>query len=364
MQSSEKDKRGKRFMKDERIAVFPIDEDFLSLPNNHNIQLGRECHQISYYITLAGWNIENKEIQLHTLEKFNFENIDTFVLINSFRKLEDEVIHKIVSVAAENEIKVICARDDIDINQEMLKRECLKKNIAYEFVSEETSLVESRLINNIEVPIVTISGVGPYVGKFEVGLYLRNSFEGAGYKTLFISSRREGKIFGAHIFPEYMYNKNLDYTTKVYEFNSYVNSLVKEEKPDIVLIGVPGEMMELSERHLMNFGIMASIVFNAIKPDVSILNMYNMRYTDEFLEEQRKFCKYRFGMIPDLFYATFTSVIDSSLKEVLIRYFQTDRLFDDLLEKYNLFSETDVKKGLLFKQIVDILEEYGSLEVL
>jgi len=351
-------------MNNKRIAMFPIDEDFLSLTNKQHIQIGRECHSISYYITLEGWNIENKEIQLHTFEKFNFEIIDTLVLINSFRKLEDEVIQKIVSVAAENEIKILCARDDIDINTEVLKRECLEKNVAYEFVSEEVSIVENRLINNIEIPIVTISGVGPYVGKFVVGLYLRNSFEDAGYKTLFISPRRGGKIFGTHIFPEYMYNKNLDYTTKIYEFNSYVNSLVKEEKPDIVLIGVPGEMMELSERHQMNFGIMASIVFNAIKPDVSILNMYNMRYTDEFLEEQRKFCKYRFGMIPDLFYATFTSIIDSSLKEALIRYFQTDRLFDDLLEKYNLFSEEDVKKGLLFKQIMDILEEYGSLEVM
>lgn len=264
-------------MNNKRIAMFPIDEDFLSLPNKQHIQIGRECHSISYYITLEGWNIENKEIQLHTFEKFNFEIIDTLVLINSFRKLEDEVIQKIVSMAAENEIKILCARDDIDINTEVLKRECLEKNVAYEFVSEEVSIVENRLINNIEIPIVTISGVGPYVGKFVVGLYLRNSFEDAGYKTLFISPRREGKIFGTHIFPEYMYNKNLDYTTKVYEFNSYVNSLVKEEKPDIVLIGVPGEMMELSERHQMNFGIMASIVFNAIKPDVSILNMYNMR---------------------------------------------------------------------------------------
>ncbi len=351
-------------MKNERIAIFPVDEDYLSLPNNHNIQLGSKYHKISYYITLSGWNIENLELQLYTLEEFNFENIDTLVLINSFRKLEDEVIQRIVSVAVDNNIKIICARDDMDIDQEMLKRECLKKNVAYEFVSEEITLVGSRLINAIEIPIVTISGVGPYVGKFEVGLYLRNSFEDAGYKTLFISPRREGKIFGTHIFPEYMYNKNLDYTTKVYEFNGYVNSLVKEEKPDIVLIGVPGEMMELSEKHQMNFGIMASAVFNAIKPDVAILNMYNMRYTDEFLEEQKKFCKYRFGMVPDLFYATYTSVIDSSLKEAWIRYFQTDRLFDDLLEKYNLFSEAEVKNGLLFKQIIEILEEYGSLEVL
>ena len=40
-QSSERNKGGNRFMKDKRIAVFPIDEDFLSLPNNQYIQLER-----------------------------------------------------------------------------------------------------------------------------------------------------------------------------------------------------------------------------------------------------------------------------------------------------------------------------------
>lgn len=236
--------------------------------------------------------------------------------------------------------------------------------VEIEIVCDEIAFVDSKVINNIDIPIITISGIGPYVGKFQVGLYLRSSFENAGYKVLYISSRREGKLFGTYIFPEYMYNKNLDFTAKVFEFNGYVNDLIRKEKPDIVIIGVPGEIMELSEKHRMNFGILASVVFNAIKPDVSILNMYNMRYTDEFLEEQKKYCKYRFGVIPDLFYATYTGVIDSSLQEAWIQYFHADKLFDDLLEKHKIFSESDVKYDLLFKQIMGILEEYGSLEVM
>ena len=69
-------------------------------------------------------------------------------------------------------------------------------------------------------------------------------------------------------------------------------------------------------------------------------------------------------MIPDLFYATYMGVIDSSLQEAWIQYFHADKLFDDLLEKNKIFGESDVKNGLLFKQILDILEEYGSLEVM
>lgn len=304
------------------------------------------------------------ERQLHTLDEFDFKNISTLVLINSFRKLEDDVIQRIVNVAARNEIKIVCARDDWDVNYEVLKKACKEGIVEIEIVCDEIAFVDSKVINNIDIPIITISGIGPYVGKFQVGLYLRSSFENAGYKVLYISSRREGKLFGTYIFPEYMYNKNLDFTAKVFEFNGYVNDLIRKEKPDIVIIGVPGEIMELSEKHRMNFGILASVVFNAIKPDVSILNMYNMRYTDEFLEEQKKYCKYRFGVIPDLFYATYTGVIDSSLQEAWIQYFHADKLFDDLLEKHKIFSESDVKYDLLFKQIMGILEEYGSLEVM
>jgi hypothetical protein len=349
-------------MKDEKIAVFPVDEDFLFLPNNQCIMLGEEKHSISYYLTLAGWNIGNSEKPLYTIDDFDFKKISTLVLVNSFRILESEVLQKIVNIVAHNGIKIICARDDMDIDEGQLQGKCIEKNIEYSFICEETSLAEHMVMHNIEVPVITIAGIGPYVEKFKLGLHIRNAFEDAGYKILYISPRREGKLFATHIFPEYMYKKDLDFARKVLSFNVYVNSLVAKEQPDILLVGVPGETMELSEKHKMNFGILASAVFNAVKPDVSILNVYNLRYTDKFLDEQKKYCKYRLGMIPDLFYATYTGIIESSLQESWIQYFHADRLFNDLLEKHKLFSEVDLTNGLLFKQIMSILEEYGSLE--
>lgn len=349
-------------MKNEKIAVFPVDEDFLFLPNNQSIMLGEEKYTISYYLTLAGWNIGDMEKQLYTIDEFDFSKIDTLVLVNSFRILEGEVLQKIISIAAYNGISIICARDDMDIDEGQLREKCLEKNIEYSYICEEISLADHMVMHNIEVPVITIAGVGQYVEKFKLGLYVKDAFEDAGYKILYISPRRAGKLFATHIYPEYMYKKDFDFTRKVLAFNVYVNSLVAKEQPDILLLGVPGETMELSEKHKMNFGILASAVFNAIKPDVSILNVYNLRYTDKFLDEQKQYCKYRLGMIPDLFYATYTGIIESSLQESWIQYFRANRLFDDLLERHKLFSEADIKNGLLFRQIIDVLEEYGSLE--
>ena len=71
-------------MRNEKIAVFPVDEDFLSLPDNQNIELGKECYKISYYITLAGWNVDGVERQLHTLDEFDFKNISVVKWIFDF----------------------------------------------------------------------------------------------------------------------------------------------------------------------------------------------------------------------------------------------------------------------------------------
>ena len=87
-------------MKDEKIAVFPVDEDFLFLPNNQCIMLGEEKHSISYYLTLAGWNIGNSEKPLYTIDDFDFKKISTLVLVNSFRILESEVLQKIVNMCS------------------------------------------------------------------------------------------------------------------------------------------------------------------------------------------------------------------------------------------------------------------------
>ena len=148
-------------------------------------------------------------------------------------------------------------------------------------------------------------------------------------------------LFGARIFPEFLFENGMSFSEKIYGINHYIEKLCRDK---------------------LDFGYLASIVFSAIKPDVSILNLYNLKYTDEFLEEQKSYCKYRFGAVPDLFYATYTGIVESSLQEAWIQYYHGDKIYDDLLTKNKLFNEADVMNGLFFERVMEILEEYGSLD--
>lgn len=329
-------------------AVFPVDEDFMRLPNNDVIQLEGRQQKITYYLTLGGWNISSPNHIINVIDKFDFSQLDVLVLVNSYHFLEHRVIEDIIRIAAQNNIEIYWARDDRDVDRQAIEEMSDELKVCTSFICNEVAADISTVLHNFDIPIVSIAGVGPYVQKFQVGLKLRNDFVSAGYKTLYISSRREGVLFGARIFPEFLFENGMSFSEKIYGINHYIEKLCREEQPDVVLISVPGETMELSQKHKLDFGYLASIVFSAIKPDVSILNLYNLKYTDEFLEEQKSYCKYRFGAVPDLFYATYTGIVESSLQEAWIQYYHGDKIYDDLLTKNKLFNEADVMNGLFF----------------
>lgn len=344
------------------VAVFPVDEDFLHLPNHDIIQLEGQEQKITYYLTLSGWNIASSNHIIDVIDKFDFSQLDVLVLVNSYHFLEHKVIEDIIRIAAKNNIGIYWDRDDRDVDRQAIEEMSDELKVCTSFICNEVAADTNTVLHNFDMPIVSIAGVGPYVQKFQVGLKLKNDFEGAGYKTLYISSRREGVLFGARIFPEFLFKNGMSFSEKIYGINHYIEKLCQEEQPDVILISVPGETMELSQKHKLDFGYLASIIFSAIKPDVSILNLYNLKYTDEFLEEQTNYCKYRFGTILDLFYVTYTGIVESSLQEAWIQYYHADKIYDDLLKKNKLFHEADLMNGLFFKQIMNILTEYGSID--
>lgn len=198
------------------VAVFPVDEDFLRLPNNDMIQLKEKEQKITYYLTLGGWNISSPNHIIDVIDKFDFSQLDVLVLINSYHFLEHRVIEDIIRIAAQNSIEIYWARDDQDVDRQAIEEMTDKLEVHNSFIRNKVAANISTELHNFDIPIVSIAGVGPYVQKFHVGLKLRNDFVNAGYKTLYISSRREGILFGARIFPEFLFEKGMSFSEKIY----------------------------------------------------------------------------------------------------------------------------------------------------
>lgn len=90
-------------------AVFPVDEDFMRLPNNDVIQLEGRQQKITYYLTLGGWNISSPNHIINVIDKFDFSQLDVLVLVNSYHFLEHRVIEDIIRIAAQNNIEIYWA---------------------------------------------------------------------------------------------------------------------------------------------------------------------------------------------------------------------------------------------------------------
>ena len=84
-------------------------------------------------------------------------------------------------------------------------------------------------------------------------MFLKTYLNNLDYKVCVVSSRTNAELFGIHSFPEFMLQHNLDESSKIINFNHYIKELEVSEKPEIIIIGVPGGIMPVSEKHSDNY---------------------------------------------------------------------------------------------------------------
>mgnify|MGYP000819041190 FL=1 len=166
----------------------------------------------------------------------------------------------------------------------------------------------------IEVPIISVMGVGYNVSKFDVQLYLREMFLKKGYKVAQIGTKKISNIMGFYSIPDFMYNNRFSGEETILRFNEFVKKVEDKEKPDIIIIGVPEPILPLNKKHLFSFGIRAYEIYQAVDVDYCILNLLSGEYSDQFETEMKNVCKYRYNVdIDDFFVSNFSIVSNLSL---------------------------------------------------
>lgn len=214
--------------------------------------------------------------------------------------------------------------------------------------------------------MVFVAGMGEKCNKFEVQMFLKAYFSSLDYNVCVISSRTNAEMFGIHSFPDFMLNHDLDEVSKIINFNHYVKKLEENENPDIIIIGVPGGIMPVSEKHSEHFGVMAFEVFNAIKTDALLFCIHNNNYTMEYFDELQKLCQYRFHTNIDAFVVSNYTYDGFSLEtEGQIKYLSfTNEDIDSVISRYseNVYGSSTYKN--LAESLLDILANYADCQVM
>lgn len=169
----------------------------------------------------------------------------------------------------------------------------LIKLLEYENVKEE-QFPESRLYK-IPVPTIAVAGAGRFCGKFSVQLALRQMFVKSEYKLTQVGSQNYSRLFGFHSWPEFLF-LNIPMAEKIIRLNHFIYDIVMKEKPEVLIFGIPGGIMPLNPFCFEEFGELAFVICNAVQIDLGIISLYAEEYTDAFLDEITKICKYKLNM--------------------------------------------------------------------
>lgn len=174
----------------------------------------------------------------------------------------------------------ICAKE-----RQSMQELCRKHNIDLLQFADIRFQFKNKYLEIINVPVIFICGSAKNTDKFETQLIVRKGLMEAGYKVSQIGTKYYSELFGFYSIPEYLYDCGMTETEKIICFNNQVKGIEREEKPDVIIIGIPGGTIRESEKGLTEFTIPAYEISSAITPDYTIMNIYENECDPEYLAE-------------------------------------------------------------------------------
>lgn len=213
----------------------------------------------------------------------------------------------------------------IEIDLEKSNLSILKGNKLSQDLNEEKSIKE------IDVPVVSIMGMGENCDKFNLQVKVKRMIEKQGYKVLTVSSNVLGKFLGMEILPEFLFSLNMSYPEKIKNFKLWIYQLQRNKRPDIILIGCPGGISEFIDYESNFYGEIPLVISNSISIDIGLITLYaNMAQNTQTSKKLNEFSlmKYNTEVTSFIFSRQYFKIDDEWRK---IRYYRIDREDDTSL---------------------------------
>ena len=371
------------------MVIFPYNLDFeFVLKYSH--MLNPE-YAIKYLVSPHGWKLcgnrvayrkDGEAIQyLQVQSNFNEmpQDVDT-LLIPSFKsnsQYEKIVLEKTVSILSQLQTVICCNQ----FNKEFLgflqnkcqQAECnfinwitpqsptefsfyneKKYDNDFDFLSYDES--KSSLLP-INTPIIAIAGMGENTDKFEVSLSLRKQLSETGYQVSQIGSRNYCELLGFHSFPSFMLNEKIDERLKIVLFNRYMKQIEEIERPDLLIITIPGAIQNFSQDITQGFGLLPYMVCQAVLVDYFILCSYFVeKNSDRFFNTLQEMCKYKFNCGVDCFHMSKNQIDAFSTFEFM-------QLITKSVENERVKESVQSQRMPPEAILIDIHEEQGRQEL-
>lgn len=363
-------------MKKINLGVYPFEESLIPILRYKEL-FGkcRFCRLIKHNGVDLSEN-EIKEISTYAKEydQINWEDLnsdsdlDMLLVTGDVEKLEWDVAIGVIEKYCKNGIGVLLM--GVYTIKEKIQEICdsygvpCKTNDEIPFASrmmDYKNMKYSLTQQTIETPIVSVAGVVPVTQRYQIQLDLLNNFKNDGYKVILIGTGCLNELMDSYSINDVLFCKNLSEVHRIYYFNNFLKEIEKQEKPDLIIIGIDDPLLPLSSRHPFNYGIYASELYSAFTPDVSIIALMNGTYNDEFYEEFGKLCHFKYNFEASAYFVSRYVPLSASMYREKLSYAFADTV-PNTSDKYTVFSNEDIEQKSIYNFVLKKLQQFGRCE--
>ena len=159
---------------------------------------------------------------------------------------------------------------------------------------------EKDRLEEIPVPVVMVLTEGHRTDQLATELALRKYFKDTAYKVSQIFSELAAPLFDCENIPLSMYAPG-DAYGKALMFNKFAKDLVDAERPELLIIGVPGAIGKYSNQQLQGLGLLPQIICSAVKSDAAVLCLYQAECNKDILDVFYHLTDYKFDSPANVF---------------------------------------------------------------
>ncbi|WP_051986377.1 TIGR04066 family peptide maturation system protein [Clostridium amazonitimonense] len=372
-------------MTKKKAMIYPVDRESLPLIRYNDLI---EEYDVIYTVSPKGWGFRGKDCGVldggKEINKTITDDFDTalnlcqcVIFVESDMVIDfEKMIFPKIEKALNDGKDIVCTIEIPDKFKERIEKLREIKNGRFKQYTKENKcdfkLIEKEYIFDINVPVIGVFGTTERTGKFDIQLALREKFMNQGYKVSQIGTRHYSEIMGFHSFPKFMVSSSINESNKIMLFNHYVKNIELTEKPDIILIGVPGGVMPYNNNYTNKFGILAFEVCNAVQFDSVVMSTLYEDYDERYFTTMHESLKYKLGLEIDAFNITPLKG-DFKILDFTNRFgFLTldSDFIDDKIRKFNnldfkIFNILNEKnKEDLAEYLIDKLSSYSDIQAI
>lgn len=273
------------------------------------------CKDISYFDKLR-----KSDIPVNNEFEESMQNCDVIIWAPYNYKDIDDYFNKVVNQmmdAMRMGRDIVCMQTLSKPIKERFELQAKDYGVRFDYYTYHNynyKLKELSELQQIDTPIVTILGSTENIDKFHTQLFVRDALLSSGYKISQIGSKNYSDFFGISPFPSFMFDNNISDKQKILNFNSFLKDIELSQKPEIIVIGIPGELMKYNDRFNFNFGVMPYLSSCACTSDFTILNIGSEPINREYLTNIENILHYRFGYTLDCLFMSNKRFNQDSLK--------------------------------------------------